>query len=217
MSEIFNEVDEELRRDQIKKIWERYSGLILGAALVIVAAVGGWRGYQYLENQRSSKAGTAFEAASTLSDQNKHAEAEAAYAKLAQEAPGGYRTLARLRAAAEAAITDPQAGIKLYDEIGADSAVGQSEQDLAKTRAAMLMLDTASYDELRQRLEPLTGAGRTFRHTARDLLAFSAWHAKDDNAARQWITLIVNDAETPTSVRNRAETLQSLLPPSAKS
>ncbi|MCH3765155.1 hypothetical protein, partial [Campylobacter coli] len=86
------------------------------------------------------------------------------------------------------------------DEIGADSAVGQSEQDLAKTRAAMLMLDTASYDELRQRLEPLTGAGRTFRHTARDLLAFSAWHAKDDNAARQWITLIVNDAETPTSV-----------------
>lgn len=217
MSEIFNEVDEELRRDQLKKIWERYSGLIVGAALVVVAAVGGWRGYQYLENQRASKAGTAFEAASTLSERNKHAEAEAAFAKLAQEAPGGYRTLARLRAAAEAAITDPQAGIKQYDEIGADAAVGQSEQDLAKTRAAMLMLDTASYDELRQRLEPLTSAGRTFRHTARDLLAFSAWHAKDDNAARQWITLIVNDAETPSSVRSRAETLQSLLPPSAKS
>lgn len=216
MSEIFDEVDEELRRDELRKVWERYSVFVVGGAILVVIAVAGWRGYQYWQNQRAAQAGSAFEAAITLSEQNKHAEAEAAFTKLAADAPSGYRVLARLRAAAEASVADPQAGIKLYDAIGADPAVGQTEQDLAKTRAASLLVDTAPYDEIRQRLEPVTGAGRTFRHTARDLLAFSAWHGKDDAAARQWIELIANDAETPSSIRSRAETLQSLLPPAAK-
>ncbi len=217
MSEFFDEVDEEVRREQLRKLWERYSVFIVGAAVLVVVAVAGWRGYQYWETQRAAQSGAAFEAAVALSEQNKHAEAEAAFAKLATEAPAGYRVLARLRAAAEASVADPQAGIKLYDAIGADPSVGQTEQDLAKTRAAALLIDSAPYEEIRQRLEPLTGAGRAFRHTARDLLAFSAWHAKDDAATRQWVDLIANDAETPPSIRTRAETLQSLLPPAAKS
>jgi hypothetical protein len=217
VSELFDEVDEELRREQLRKLWEKYSVFIVGGALIVVAAVAGWRGYQYWQTQRAAQAGAAFEAAITLSEQNKHAEAQAAFEKLATEAPGGYRTLARLRAASEAAVADPQAAAKQFDAIGADSSLPQPEQDLAKTRAAALLLDTAPYEDIRQRLEPLTSAGRTFRHTARDLLAFSAWHGNDAAAARQWVELIMNDAETPSSIRSRAETLLSLLPPAAKS
>jgi hypothetical protein len=36
-------------------------------------------------------------------------------------------------------------------------------------------------------------------------------------AARQWAGMIADDAQTPTSLRNRAEALQALLPPAAKS
>ena len=68
-------------------------------AVLIVAAVGGWRGYEYIQTQKAQKASAAFEAAVALADQNKHAEAEAAFAKLATDAPSGYRALARLRAA----------------------------------------------------------------------------------------------------------------------
>ncbi|MBR1220532.1 tetratricopeptide repeat protein [Bradyrhizobium sp. U87765 SZCCT0131] len=217
MSELFDEVDEELRREQLKKLWDRYSIFIIGVAVLIVAAVAGWRGYTYWEGKRSAEAGAAFEAAVALADQNKHAEAEAAFTKLAAEAPRGYRTLARLRAAAEAATHDPQSAVKLFDAIGSDASVSQSEQDLAKTRAAALVVDTAPYDEIRQRLEPITGTGRAFRHTARDLLAVSAWRSNDLAATRQWVDLIMNDAETPSSIRTRTEALQALLPPAAKS
>jgi hypothetical protein len=217
VSELFDEVDEELRREQLKKLWERYSIFIIAAAVLIVAAVGGWRGYQYWETKRAAEAGAAFEAAVALSEQNKHAEAEAAFTKLATDAPSGYRTLARLRAAAEVSARDPQAAVKLFDSIGADSSVAQPEQDLARTRAASLLLDTAPYDDIRQRLEPLTAAGRTYRHSARDLLALSAWRANNAAAVRQWVELIMNDAETPGSIRNRAEALLALLPPVAKS
>jgi len=217
VSELFDEVDEEVRREQLKKLWDRYSIYIIAAALLIIAAVGGWRAYQYLEAKKAAEAGAAFDAAIELSEQNKHAEAEAAFNKLATSAPSGYRMLAKLRAAAEVATRDPQAGARMYDEIAADRSVGAEQQDLARIRAAGLLLDTASYPSTLQRLEPAAKPDATFRHTARELLALSAWRANDTAAARQWLDMIANDAETPSAMRSRAEALQALLPPVAKS
>lgn len=217
MSELFDEVDEDVRRDQLKKLWDQYSIYIVAGAFLIIAAVGGWRGYQYLEAKKAAEAGAAFDKASELSEQNKHSEAETAFAELAAKAPSGYRTLARLRVAAEAASRDPQAAAKLYDDIAADRSVGAPEQDLARVRAAGLLLETSPYPNMLQRLEPATAPGSTFRHTARELLALSAWRANDTAAARQWLDVITNDSETPPSLRSRAEALQALLPPVAKS
>ena len=217
MSELFDEVDEEVRRDQLKKLWDQYSIYIVAGALLIIAGVGGWRGYEYLEARKAAEAGAAFDKAVELSEQNKHAEAEAAFNDLAAKAPSGYRMLARLRAAAEAASRDPQGAAKMYDDIAADRSVGKPEQELAKVRAAGLLLETASYPSMLARLEPSTIPGATFRHTARELLALSAWRANDTAAARKWLDLIANDGETPPGLRSRAEALQALLPPVAKS
>ena len=217
MSEIFNEIDEEVRRDQLKKLWDKYSIYLIAGAILIIASVGGWRGYEYLEAKKAAEAGAAFDKASELSEANKHAEAEAAFTSLAATAPSGYRVLARLRVAAEAASRDPQAAAKLYDDISADRNVGAPEQDLARIRAAGLLLETSTYPNMLQRLEPATVTGATFRHTARELLALSAWRTNDTTAARQWLDVIANDGETPASLRSRAEALQALLPPVAKS
>ena len=62
-----------------------------------------------------------------------------------------------------------------------------------------------------------TAPGSTFRHTARELLALSAWRVNDATAARKWLDLIAGDGETPPSLRSRADALQALLPPVAKS
>jgi len=217
VTELFDEVDEEVRRDQLKKLWDQYSIYIVALAILIIAGVGGWRGYQYLEAKKAAEAGDAFNKAVELSDQNKHAEAETAFTDLAAKAPSGYRMLARFRAAAETANRDPQAAAKLFDELAADRSVGAEQRDLAQIRAAGLLLDTASYQNMVQRLEPSTGPGATFRHVARELLALSAWRANDVAATRQWLDMIALDGETPPSVRSRAEALQALLPPVAKS
>jgi hypothetical protein len=217
VSELFDEIDEDVRRDQLKKLWDQYSIYIVAGALLIIAAVGGWRGYQYLEAKKAAEAGAAFDKASELSEQNKHAEAETAFTDLAAKAPSGYRMLARLRAAAELAQRDPPAAVKLYDDMATDRSIGAPEQDLAKVRAAALLLETSGYPGMLQRLEPATAPGATFRHTARELLALSAWRANDTSAARQWLDMIANDGDTPPSLRSRAEALQALLPPVAKS
>ena len=159
MSEIFDEVNEDVRRDQLKKLWEKYSIFIIALAILIIAGVGGWRGYQYLEAKKAAEAGAAFDKAAELSEANKHAEAEAAFADLAAKAPSGYRILARLRTAAEAANRDKPAAAKMFDDIAADSSVGAPERDLARIRAAQLLLETTTYPNMLQRLEFSDGAG----------------------------------------------------------
>jgi hypothetical protein len=217
VTELFDEVDEEVRRERLKKLWDQYSIYIIAAAILVIAGVAGWRGYQYLEQKKAAEASAAFERAVELADQNKHAEAEAAFADLLAKSPAGYRTLVRLRLAAEIGARDAQAAAKMYDEIAADGSVGSAERDVARLRAAQLLVDSLSYQNAVQRLEPLTAAGSTFRHTARELLAVSALRANDSAAARQWLDLLTNDSETPTGMRSRAEALQALLPPAAKS
>jgi hypothetical protein len=217
VSELFDEVDEEVRREQLKKLWDKYSLFIIAVAILIVAAVGGWRGYQYLEAKKAAEAGDAFNKAVELSEQNKHSEAEAAFADLVAKGPYGYRLLSRFRLAAEIEKRDPKAAVQMFDELAADRSIGAEQQELARIRAGGILVDSANYSDMKQRLEADAAPNATFRHVARELLALSAVRANDSSAARQWLDMISGDADSPPSVRSRAEALQALLPPVAKS
>ncbi|MGH6682344.1 MAG: tetratricopeptide repeat protein [Pseudolabrys sp.] len=217
MADIFHEVDEEVRRERLKKLWDRYSIYVIGIAVLIVAGIGAWRGYEYWEAKKAAAAGAAFESALTLSEAGKYAEAEAAFDKIAVEAPVGYRTLARLRAAAELARVKPADAIKAYDELAADTSLGATLQDLAAVRAGMLMVDNASLADMRSRLDPAAEPGRTFRNDARELLALSAWRNHDLTTARRYIDMITTDADTPAGTRARVDVLSALIAAGGKS
>jgi hypothetical protein len=211
VTDIFNEVDEEVRREQLKKLWERYGTYLIALCVLIVAGVAAWRGYEWWEAKQAAQSGAAFEQAAALAEAGKHQEAEAAFAKLATDGTAGYRVLARLRQAAELAPTDSKAAVNAYDEIAADKNAGAAIQDLAAVRAGYLLVDSAPFAEIRTRLEPLTAADRIFRHSAREILALSAWKSGDLAAARQWTDLIMADPQSPSGARSRAEVLSELI------
>jgi len=216
VADIFQEVDEEVRRERLNKLWQRYGHYIIAACVLVIVAVGAWRGYEWWETKKAVEAGAAFEQAVNLAEAGKHQEAEAAFAKLASEGTAGYRLLARLREAAQLGRTDRKAAIKAYDEIAVDRSVGQVIQDLAALRVSFLLVDGSSYGDMRARLEPLTGPDRAFRHSAREVLALSAWKQGDMGAARQWTDMIITDPQTPSGARSRAEVLSELIAASGK-
>jgi hypothetical protein len=216
VADIFQEVDEEVRRERLEKLWQQYGNYVIALCVLIVVGVGAWRGYEWYQNKKAAESGSAFEAAVTLAEAGKHQDAEAAFAKLAAAGSAGYRPLSRLREAAELAHTDRAAAIKAYDEIAADKSAGQVIQDLAALRSGFLLVDTAPYSEIRTRLEPLAGADKTFRHSARELLALSAWKSGDMTAARQWTDMMITDPQTPQGTRTRAEVLSELIAASGK-
>jgi hypothetical protein len=217
VADIFHEVDEEVRREQLKKLWDRYSIYLIALAVLIIAGMAAWRGYEYWVAKKAAAAGAQFEAAIALSEEGKRAEAEAAFAKVAAEAPAGYRVLARMRAAGALAQSKATDAVKAYDEISADASLGAIWQDLAAVRAGLLLVDTAPLTEMRRRLEPATEPTRSFRHTARELLALSAWRNHDVATARKYLDMIAGDAESPIGVRARADVLSALITADGKS
>jgi hypothetical protein len=216
VADIFREVDEEVRRERLEQLWKRYGNYIIAAAFLVLACIGAWRGYVYWEERKAAEAGAAYEAASALAEAGKHTEAEAAFAKLASEGTPGYRNLARFREAAQLGLSDPKGAVATYDALANDASLGQSMQDLAAVRGALLLVDTAPYQDLRTRLEPLTAADRPFRHSARELLAFAAWRSGDSGAARHWIDAVVGDPTTPSTIRTRVDVLSALIPSEGK-
>ncbi len=211
MSDIFNEVDEEVRRERLNKLWEQYGNYLVALCVLIVLGVGAWRGYEWWQAKQAAISGAAFERASELAQAGKVQESEAAFAKLAADGTASYRVLAGMRQAAELAHTDSKTAVAAYDRIASDGSAGQAIQDLAAIRAALLLVDSAPYAELRTRLEPLTGEGRIFRHSAREILALSAFKSGDLAAAKQWTDLIVTDPQTPSGMRSRVEVLSQLI------
>jgi hypothetical protein len=217
VSDIFQEVDEEVRREQLTKLWQRYGNYLIALCILIVAGVGAWRGYDWWQNKKAGEAATAFEAAAKLAETGKHQDAEAAFAKLGTDGTAGYRMLARLRSASELAATDSKAAVAAYDSIAADNSAGQLIRDLAAVRAGYLLVDTAPFSEMTARLEPLTANDRPFRHSAREILALSAWKAGDMAAARKWTDLIMADPQSPPQTRSRAQVLSELIAANGKS
>ncbi len=209
-NDVFREVDEEVRREQLKKLWERYQYLIVGAVFLIVVGVGGWRVFEWYQAREAMRTGARFENAIVLSETGKHDEAEKLFAQVAEQGTASYRSLARVRQAAEVSQRDPKAAIELYRQIAGDSSVEQVLRDLAAVRAASLLIDAGSHIDARRLLEPLTQSGRDFRHTARELLALNAWKAGDRAGANKWYAAILTDPEAPASSRTRVEMLIAL-------
>lgn len=204
------EIDEEVRRDRMLKIWERYGIHLIGLAVLIVVAVGGWRVWQWHEARESAKASARYEEAFALSQSGKRTEAEQELAAIVKDAPSGYRVLARLSLAAETGKGNAAEGVKAFDAIAADTSVDPVLRDLAKVRAAFLLVDTAPASEISARMEPIMGAEAPFHNSAKEALALSYYRAGDRAKARTLYDEILADPTVSPSLANRAQIMQAL-------
>src|SRR5436305_6905149 len=211
MSDIFREVDEEVRRDQAAQIWARYQNLFIGLAVLVIAATAGWRFYDHYRTKQAEEAGARYEAALALARDGKSAEAEASLEQIAKTGPKGYALLARLREAAEYGGSDPARAVKAFDAIAADGTIDPLFQNLARLRAALLRLDEADEKEIETRLGTMTAGDNPFRFSAREALALAALKHDDFETAGRQLDTIVVDPQAPGSMRQRAEALLALV------
>lgn len=211
------EVNEELRSDQLKAIWTRFGGLIIGLAALIVVGTVGKVGYDYWQESSSSQSGDAFLAALDLAKENKTDEAMAALTRLEQDGYGSYPVLARLRAATlQAEKGETEAAVTAFSEIGKDSRIPPALRDAARLRAAYLLIDTGIYEQVSAEAEQLAVPQNGMRHSAREALGLAAYKAGDYAKAKSWFQQIVDDAESPRGVANRAQMLLDVIAASGK-
>ena len=216
------EVNEELRSEQISRVWRAYRPFIIAGAALIVLGTAGYRGYEYWHSNNASQYGDQFLAALNLAKQNKTDEAIAALEKLEKDGSGAYPVLARMRAATLLSQKGDAAGaVKAFQQVAADSAIPAVLRDIAKMRAAYLMVDTSTYAQVAAEVESMATGNHALRNSAREVLGLAAMKAGDTAKAKQWFEDIANDAQAPRNIANRAQilldTLVSSAPPAAKS
>ena len=212
MADIFNEIDEELRQEKLRKLWDRYGVLVLAAAVAVVLAVAGWRAYDHWRSKQAEVQGDAFVAAARLAGSGDLAGAEAAFTALAGTSSGSYPSLAGLRAAALKAEAGDKAGaVAAYDALAARASTTPLLGEVARIRAAQLAVDLEDRAALEVRVGPLAAATRPFRSEAREILALVAWKAGDFDTARKWLEAIETDPETPRDLLDRTAMLTALI------
>jgi hypothetical protein len=211
MSDIIREVDEELRRERMMKLWERYGIYAVAVAVLVVLAVGGWRVWEWYSLREAAKSSVQFESAIALGNEGRRPEAEAALNALAKDGTSGYRLLARFRAAAETTKSNRQGGVAAYDALAADTSLESVFRDFARVQAALLLVDGASVAEITSRMEPLLVPSSAFRNSARELIGLAHYRAGERAAAAKRFAEIVTDPDAPPSMRNRAQVMGALL------
>ena len=205
MSDIFREVDEDVRKDVYTRLWTAYGRYVIGGAVGIVLITAAWQGWSSWSLAQREADGARFIAALELTQQGRFGPAEAAFAELAQDARRGYATLARLqRAAALAGAGDRTAAVAEYDALAADSGVDETLRGLAALLAAQNLIDTANRETLARRLDPLLAEDSTWKYSARELSGLAALRFGDLEGARADFTALADDPATPQGVRARA-------------
>jgi hypothetical protein len=212
MSDIFREVDEDIRREQFKKLWERFGVYILGGAVLIVLVVAGYKFFEYWQESRAAATGDRFVAALELSGEGKHEEAIAALTAIVADGSGGYPTLASFRAAAEKqAAGDDKGAVAEYDTIANGAGSPALIRDMARLRAALILVESATVGDLQTRIGDLAAPGNPWRHTAREILGLAAWRVNDFATARKLFQEIGSDQESSQDVRQRAQLMIALI------
>jgi len=208
---LFREVDEEVRQDAYKKLWDRFGNLFIALAVVVVGVVGGIKGWQYYQQTQSETAAFVFSEALKKAADGKNDDALAALKAVKHS---GYSQLARLREAAILADTgEAEKAVAAYDAIAADASVDPALADLARIRAGYLLVDTATPDALLGRLGKFDKDGEIWRHQAREIFGLAAWRTGDYVMADRYMNAIFADPETPAGMRQRAQVMVQLIAP----
>ncbi len=207
MSDIFREVEEDVRRERLEKLWKAYGNYAIVLLALLFASIGGWQLWERHELAERQKVSDSFVAAQRVTNPQ---AAAAAFVDVARTAPKGYSLVARLsQAGAMIASGQGAGGIDLYKQIAKEDSgtIGS----VARLRAAWALADTGRRADLTELLTPLDQPGNAFRQNAQEVLAYADYRAMNSKAALAKYSELALDPESPESLRARAKAMVEFL------
>jgi hypothetical protein len=201
----YREVDEELRRDQLKTYWQRFGKLAIAGVVLILALIGGFIWWQ---NQKEVKAGERSETLLGAFDDIAARRKSAASAKLDQLAKSGseaHRAAALLtRADVAVEAKDLKGAAALFKQVADDSDLAQPYRDLALVRMTAVEFDTIQPQAVVDRLRGLAVAGNPWFGSAGEMVALSYIRLGKPQQAAGIFAAMAKDKKLPDTLRSRA-------------
>lgn len=207
LSDIFQEVDEDLRREEIFRLWKKYGLQAIGAfavTVLVAAGVVGWKSYRAQQAQNASLKYQ--DIVEPVAGAKSPEVRIAAFDKIESSLTPGYKVLARFERAAALVETNRAAeAAKVFDAIAADSSVESTLRDVARLKATYILTDTLSLADMKSRLAGLAAPESEFRFAANELLGYAALRVGDLAGARTNYLAITSDIAAPEDIHQRAQ------------
>jgi hypothetical protein len=209
---LLREVDEELRRDRMRKLWRQSAPYVFGAAAAVILLVAGYEGWSWWTESNAARSSDQFYAATQAADGSDLAAAQKALDDVIAQGSGAYPALAQFREAsllAQQGKTDE--AIAAYDAL----ATNQSSthlRELALVMAGNLLIDKGDVAAVEQRVGGSIAPDSPMRNAAREVLALAQYKAGDLNTAMTTFQAIIDDPYASRDLQSRVQIyIQQLL------
>ena len=210
MADIFREVEEEVRRERLEKIWKEYGDYIIAGVSLLVIGAAGYRLWIYYDARERAQASNQYMLAQQMLESGQSQGAAQSFGKLAQSAPSGYARMAQLQEAnALLSAGNKNDAIGLYKRLMANNDPILSA--LARLRLAWATVDGTPKSEIQTLLAPLTNPTSPWRATAGEVLAYADYRNGQTAQAIAEFKRIAADPKAPTNVRQRSQAMATFL------
>jgi len=206
MDNFIEEVKEEVRRDQLKQIWDDYGNYIIGLVLAVILFTLGYLFWQYRVKQRVATETTQFEKALALREAGNKKEAEAILQKMIEHASQGYKTVALLELA-KLKSAQGQDAEAIYATIVKDKKIPEVYRQLASYEQMVVKFDKTNTREFVSELEPLLKEETPWFASLQELEALAYIRGGQAQTARSIFDALLNEQDTPQALRLRARAM----------
>jgi len=210
VTDIFREVEEDVRRERFEQLWKTYGDYVIAAASLIIIAVAGFQLWRYYQQRQQIQASVNYAAASQMLDGGAAGSAAITFAKLAETAPGGYAQLALLQKAnALYASGNATQALDTYKQVAAKN--DPLLAPVARIRAAWATVETAPRSDIDVLLKPLLDPASPWHAMAREIVAFHDYKNGAPAKALAEFRAIAADSDAPKNVKLRSQAMVTYL------
>jgi hypothetical protein len=202
---LIREVDEELRRDRMRKLWRQTGPWVIVAAVAVVLAVAGYEGWTWWQKAQSAKSSDQFYAATKIADGTDLDAAKKALDGVIAQGSGGYPMLAQFREAsllAQNGKTDE--AVAAYDALST-SINNTHLRELALVLAANLLVDKGDVAEVEQRVGGSLTPASPMRNAAREAMGLVDYKAGKLDDAMKNFQAILDDPMATRDLQSRIQ------------
>ena len=216
MSDIFREVDDDYRQEQLLRFWHQHAKTIIAALVAAILVSGGIGFWRHRDEQKrelqTAQLGQALDETTAAGSDPAH-QTPAKYDAVIAELSAGRKIDAEFGAAhAHAATGDGAGAIKLYQVIAADPSASKAEKELAEISQFYLQVDTGDTPPA-DRLAALAAENSPWRSSALEIQALLKVRAGDKPGADAIWTSLAKDPRTVEGVKARAAQFAGIAPP----
>mgnify|MGYP005652732155 FL=1 len=216
MADIFDEVSEELKQDQLIQLWKKYSKLIITFFILLVLSVSTYQVYMIWNEKKLTESSEQFFSGLEKLDNKDFEKSAEIFLKSSLDQKDGYRVLS-IFGLAHSNFENGKISemVSNYQTIYEDKTIGNYYQDLARI-LSVIKDNKSNFSELQGRLKPILNSPSKLQLLAAELeiVLFIRFNKLEE--ARNSIKLLLARTDITQDQKNRLSLIDKVYNSNAK-